>query len=101
MKRSDFLAGSALVALSLLPGTARAQGSLRETGLYATGLQVRPDNLPFAPQYPLWSDGADKRRWIHLPPGTSIDASGPDWRFPSAPACGRSSAWAGAGSRPG
>ena len=26
--------------------------------------------LAFSPQYPLWSDGAPKRRWIRLPPGT-------------------------------
>ena len=31
-----------------------------------------------SPQYPLWSDGAAKRRWIRLPPGTAIDASRPD-----------------------
>lgn len=58
---------------------------LRDTGLYAEGsaTQVSPRNLAFAPQYPLWSDGARKRRWIYLPPGTAIDASRPDaWEFP-------------------
>lgn len=58
---------------------------LRETGLYVSGSneQVHPDNLAFSPQYPLWSDGARKRRWIYLPPGTAIDASRPDaWEFP-------------------
>lgn len=57
---------------------------LRDTGLYESGsLQVRADNLPFTPQYPLWSDGASKHRWIYLPPGTHIDASNPDaWEFP-------------------
>ena len=50
---------------------------LRDTGLYAEGV------LAFSPQYPLWSDGAVKRRWIYLPPGTSIDATQPDaWDFP-------------------
>ena len=44
---------------------------------------VRDDHLPYTPQYPLWSDGAVKRRFIHVPPGTWIDASDPDaWRFP-------------------
>ncbi len=39
--------------------------------------------LPFSPQYPLWTDGADKRRWLHLPEGRFIDASRPDaWEFP-------------------
>jgi hypothetical protein len=37
----------------------------------------------FAPAVPLWSDGADKTRWIYLPPGQKIDVSDPDsWRFP-------------------
>jgi hypothetical protein len=31
----------------------------------------------------LWSDGATKRRWISLPPGTAIDGSDPEaWIFP-------------------
>jgi hypothetical protein len=38
---------------------------------------------PFSPQYPLWSDGATKRRWVHVPEGTTIDVSEPDhWDFP-------------------
>ena len=58
---------------------------LRDTGLYAdpTLNRVAPDALPYTPQYPLWSDGAVKRRWIRLPRGTSIDARDPDaWVFP-------------------
>jgi hypothetical protein len=56
---------------------------LSETGLYAPDGRVSAAVLPFSPQYPLWSDGATKRRWIQLPPGTSIDASRPDaWEFP-------------------
>ncbi len=39
--------------------------------------------MPFEPTYWLWSDGADKRRWIRLPPGTRIDTTGMDhWVFP-------------------
>ncbi len=58
---------------------------LSETGLYepGSGLRVRGDVIAFTPQYGLWSDGAHKRRWIWLPPGTAIDAAKPDaWRFP-------------------
>lgn len=56
---------------------------LSETGLYASGSNTDPKNLAFSPQYPLWSDGARKRRWIYLPPGTAIDASRADaWEFP-------------------
>lgn len=59
--------------------------TLEETGLYAdfATLRVDPGHLAFSPQYPLWTDGAHKRRWISLPPGTAIDASDPDaWVFP-------------------
>jgi mono/diheme cytochrome c family protein len=58
---------------------------LSATGLYVEGSSTRvdPKNLAFAPQYPLWSDGTRKRRWIYLPPGAAIDASRPDaWEFP-------------------
>lgn len=59
---------------------------LSETGLFAAGHPERVDDgvLAFAPQYPLWTDGARKRRWIRLPPGGTIDASDPDaWVFPA------------------
>ena len=37
----------------------------------------------FTPSYPLWSDGASKRRWMELPADTWIDAGDPDaWQFP-------------------
>ena len=58
---------------------------LWETGLYvdASSTRIDPKNIEFAPQYPLWSDGARKRRWISLPPGATIDASKADaWQFP-------------------
>jgi hypothetical protein len=39
--------------------------------------------LPFVPQYPLWSDGAEKVRWVRLPERAKIDVSDVDaWRFP-------------------
>jgi hypothetical protein len=54
-------------------------------GLFAdTHCQVlSPGIEAFRPQYPLWSDGAKKDRYIYLPPGTRIDTSNPDrWSFP-------------------
>jgi cytochrome c553 len=58
---------------------------LDETGLYApdrAGI-IDPSNRLFTPQYPLWSDGLVKTRWIYLPPGTAIDAADvADWKFP-------------------
>jgi mono/diheme cytochrome c family protein len=59
---------------------------LSETGLFKSGSTavVRDGVLPFSPQYPLWSDGSQKRRWIFLPPGTAIDAAESDaWQFPA------------------
>ena len=58
---------------------------LADTGLYADAATrtIAPQHLPFAPQYPLWTDGAAKERWIALPEGTTIHASDPDdWQFP-------------------
>jgi mono/diheme cytochrome c family protein len=59
---------------------------LADTGLYAGGdpSAIDPRNRAFAPQYPLWSDGLTKRRWVYLPPGTVIDASDEyGWEFPA------------------
>jgi len=58
---------------------------LSETGLYAdiATRTIAPGVLPFTPQYPLWTDGAAKQRWIKLPEGKAIDARDPDnWVFP-------------------
>ena len=57
---------------------------LSDTGLYLAGgaRQIDPRNRLFSPQYPLWSDGAHKTRWVSLPEGSTIDASGRDWSFP-------------------
>lgn len=57
---------------------------LSETGLFLAGTTaVDPRNRPFAPQYPLWTDGARKSRWVRLPDGATIDAGDADrWVFP-------------------
>jgi hypothetical protein len=58
---------------------------LSSTGLYADVASGRlADGVrAFRPQFELWSDGASKRRWFSLPPGTQIDTSNMDgWRFP-------------------
>jgi hypothetical protein len=67
------------------PAARKAPPMLQETGLYSdfAALEVDPRHLAFSPQYPLWTDGAAKRRWISLPPGSAIDGSDPDaWVFP-------------------
>ena len=85
------LSACVLGAIALAPVALTGGGGgwpperLRDTGLYsewATKI-VRPDHVAFSPQYPLWTDGAKKSRWMHLPAGTWIDASDPDaWVFP-------------------
>ena len=70
------------LALEDTPG---APARLADTGLYRQGdmTTVDPRHRLFSPQYPLWTDGLSKRRWIHLPEGAAIDASDPyEWRFP-------------------
>jgi hypothetical protein len=58
---------------------------LSQTGLYvdARSRRLNPEVLPFAPAFELWSDGAEKARWLWLPPGETIDARDADhWQFP-------------------
>lgn len=58
---------------------------LSETGLYADleADAVASGVRDFAPEFPLWSDAADKRRWVRLPAGSVIDTSDPDrWQVP-------------------
>jgi hypothetical protein len=45
--------------------------------------QIAPSALPYVPGVVLWSDGAEKRRFLFLPPAAKIDTSNMDvWRFP-------------------
>jgi len=58
---------------------------LSETGLYSdfAARTLAPDVIAFEPRYPLWSDGADKQRYLLLPPGGVIDTGEIDhWVFP-------------------
>jgi hypothetical protein len=59
---------------------------LSETGLFSdvASLTVDPRHRAFSPQYPLWTDAAQKRRWVSLPPGAAIDVSDIEaWEFPA------------------
>lgn len=69
---------------------------LAETGLYSADGSIDPRNAPFSPQYPLWTDGAAKARWIHLPAGSRIDVGDVDaWRFPVGTKLWKEFAWEG------
>lgn len=80
------------------PGPQAPPARLADTGLYAdfSTRAVDPRNVPYAPQYPLWSDGAAKRRWIRLPPGAVVDARDPEaWRFPVGTRFWKEFSWGG------
>jgi hypothetical protein len=58
---------------------------LSQTGLYRDNAskQLAPDLIAYEPKYKLWSDGAEKSRWLRLPKDTQIDSSDMDhWEFP-------------------
>ncbi|SDF12025.1 hypothetical protein [Limimaricola pyoseonensis] len=94
-RRGGATLGAALALSAMLAALAEpvrpSFGEAVPPDLFATGLyadpatrSVDPAHLAFSPQYPLWTDGAAKRRWISLPPGTRINASDPDrWLFPA------------------
>ena len=66
-------AGASAAATSSEP----AYGWLSETGLYGDLAErsVAAGVRAFEPGYPLWSDAADKARWVALPEGASIDTT--------------------------
>lgn len=58
---------------------------LSETGLYASVKEhrARPALIPYSVNAPLWSDGADKERFLALPGNSQIDFTGErGWGFP-------------------
>lgn len=79
------IATASAAAFAAAAGAPPLPQRLSETGLFVPGTTtVRPEHIAFSPQYPLWSDGTGKRRWLSLPPGTSIDAAQADaWEFPA------------------
>ncbi|MEP7125248.1 MAG: hypothetical protein ABJE95_30235 [Byssovorax sp.] len=60
------------------------------TDIFCTGLyenhdaqQHAKDAVPYTPGLTFWSDGAEKHRYLYLPPSTKIDTSSMDaWKFP-------------------
>ena len=87
------LASNVLGKQSALAPDMKAPPTLADTGLYAdfASLRVDPAHLGFAPQYPLWTDGA----------APAIDASDPErWVFLSARGSGRNSPSTAGRSRP-
>ena len=59
---------------------------ISETGLFSDLTNLVPANylIPYAPNSPLWSDGAIKSRWFTLPTNTVINFSANgEWTFPA------------------
>jgi hypothetical protein len=68
-----------------VPIDANPLASLMGTGLCldAACQQISPDVHEYVPRFTLWADTATKRRWIFLPPGTTIDTTDMNhWVFP-------------------
>src|SRR4051794_31271455 len=58
---------------------------LSGTGLYQDWAQrtLAPEARPYVPAHPLWSDGAEERRFVALPRCLRIDTGDMDhWSFP-------------------
>lgn len=73
----------------LVAGGGAAGGSipaqLSASGCVAAGNAAQPASglIPYAPNAPFWSDGANKSRWLALPNGQSIVVgTDGDWDFP-------------------
>src|SRR5262245_12380148 len=67
-----------------LPYARPTYAKLSETGLFSgeRANEVSPGVVPFEPSFPLWSDGAKKRRWVALPEGARIDTANMDHWIP-------------------
>lgn len=58
---------------------------LADTGLYSdfASRTLAAGIITYEPRYPLWADGAEKKRYLLLPPNTKIDTTSmDDWVFP-------------------
>lgn len=66
---------------AIVPSLAAIPPTLADTGLYTVNGHTHVEQ--FAPRWALYTDGADKQRFISLPPNAQIDTSNPDfWKFP-------------------
>ena len=68
-----------------ISGAEALPDALSETGLYSdiAADTLSEDVVEFEPRFPLWTDGAKKRRFLLLPEGGQVDTSDiDDWVFP-------------------
>jgi glucose/arabinose dehydrogenase len=70
---------------------------LSEAGFFADMASRQPiaRAVRYTPSLPLWTNGADKERWLLLPPGTQVDNHvGAPWEFPVGAVFGKTFAYA-------
>jgi hypothetical protein len=83
---ADGGASDAAVAAPSCPSDGGIPDDLACTGLYAdwASKTVASDVMPYTPGVVFWSDGAEKQRWLYLPPAPAkIDTTDMDsWVFP-------------------
>lgn len=80
-QREDFRDCSAVD----VSGAEALPSMLSQTALYTdiAADTVSTEAVEFTPQFPLWTDGAKKRRWLLLPEGEQVNtADAADWWFP-------------------
>ena len=71
--------GATAIAGGQLPATLSCTGLYSDIASKTIAAGVRE----YKPAHLLWSDGAEKTRWVYLPSGTVIDNSNADaWKFP-------------------
>ena len=84
-KHSDAKISSKRTSGNILVSPAPLPAFLSQTSLYLNigNKEIDPVNAIYEPQFPLWSDGAEKIRWIYIPPDNKINTSNMDrWMFP-------------------
>lgn len=81
----DTFIDAATDALDLPDANPLMPQSLAATGLYSDigAKAIAADVKPYEVAFELWSDGAVKKRWIWMPPDTTIDTSDMNyWSYP-------------------
>jgi uncharacterized repeat protein (TIGR03806 family) len=74
-----------VTTLQIPPNAAELPPLLSQTGIFRSlrDLTPSPGLIPYTVNAPLWSDGADKRRWLALPGDAQITfAPTGEWKFP-------------------
>jgi hypothetical protein len=66
-----------------VPDAGGDPATLAETGLYSEDGELAPGVVAYTVRFELWADGAEKRRFVLLPAGATIDTSDMDfWSVP-------------------